>query len=79
MFFIFGTIAVLCGWLFGAAIAYAGHSIGKRKHYLFILIIAGLMCAMCNPFGTVLGVFTFVVLLRPSVKERFEQTASKTV
>jgi hypothetical protein len=73
MFFILGIGAVFCGWLFGAAIAYAGYSIGRREHHLYCLIVAGLMCAMCNPFGTVLGVFTFVVLLRPSVKELFHQ------
>jgi len=77
IFFIMGTVAVVSGWLFGALIAYAGRSISKRNHYLFILITAGLMCVICNPFGTVLGVFTFVVLLRPSVKELFVATAPK--
>jgi hypothetical protein len=78
MFFTVGVVAVCLGWLFGATIAYAGYSIGKRKHYLFCLIVAGLMCAICNPIGTVLGVFTFVVLLRPSVKEMFQQPIPTT-
>jgi hypothetical protein len=49
----------------------AGRSLARRKRYLFCLIVAGTMCVMCNPLGTVLGVFTIVVLLRPSVKELF--------
>lgn len=77
MFFIMGTLVVCFGWLFGAAIAYSGYSIGRRRHHLFCLIIAGLMCAMCNPIGTVLGVFTFVVLLRPSVRELFQPPVPK--
>jgi hypothetical protein len=28
-------------------------------------------CLVCNPLGTVLGAFTVVVLMRPSVKELF--------
>ncbi|NWJ41294.1 MAG: hypothetical protein HXX12_10015 [Geothrix sp.] len=78
MFFAVGVLAVCLGWLFGASIAYAGYSIAKRKHYLFCLIIAGLMCGLCNPIGTVLGVCTFVILLRPSVKEIFQQDTVPT-
>jgi len=38
---------------------------------MFSLIIAGINCVQF-PFGTVLGVFTFVVLLRDSVRELYE-------
>jgi hypothetical protein len=75
MFFILGIVAVCLGWLFGGAIAYAGYSIGRRKHHMFCLVVAGLLCAMCNPFSTALGVFAFIVLLRPSVKELFQPPA----
>jgi len=34
------------------------------------MVIAGIEC-LFMPFGTVLGVFTLVVLVRPSVKELF--------
>jgi hypothetical protein len=45
----------------------SGWFISKRKHRVFSLIVAGLDC-MQFPFGTALGVFTFVVLLRDSVR-----------
>jgi hypothetical protein len=35
--------------------------------------VAALSCAFM-PFGTVLGVFTIVVLVRPSVKQLFESS-----
>jgi hypothetical protein len=52
----------------------AGRFIARRKHHLYCLILAGFNC-MSFPFGTALGVFTFIVLLRPSVKAMFEQSA----
>jgi hypothetical protein len=39
--------------------------------------MAGVMCIFM-PFGTVLGVFTLIVLLRPSVKPLFEGRAAST-
>lgn len=66
-----GGGAVLVGWSFAAALVVAGRSLSSGKRYLFCLIVAGLMCVLCNPLGTVLGVFTIIVLMRPSVKERF--------
>ncbi len=37
---------------------------------MFCLIVAGIECLLM-PYGTVLGVFTIMVLMRESVKERF--------
>jgi hypothetical protein len=48
----------------------------KRRGRIFSLIVAGLNC-LCFPFGTVLGVFTFVILLRDSVVEVYEAAAGK--
>ena len=44
----------------------SGLFLGRRTHRVFSLVVAGLDC-MQIPFGTVLGVFTIVVLLRDSV------------
>ena len=49
----------------------AGWWLAKRKHYWFCFVVACLACAF-SPLGTVLGVFTIIVLLRPSVKALFE-------
>jgi hypothetical protein len=45
----------------------SGLSIRKRKRRIFSFVIAGVNC-MQFPFGTALGVFTFIVLSRESVK-----------
>jgi hypothetical protein len=66
-----GAGAVLVGWGFAACLVLAGRSLRDRRRYLFCLVMAGLMCVLCNPLGTILGVFTIIVLVRPSVKELF--------
>ncbi len=47
--------------------ALSGHYIKKRKNRIFSFIIAGLNCLQF-PLGTALGVFTFIVLTRDSVR-----------
>lgn len=42
----------------------------QRKNRLFSLIVAGLNC-MQIPFGTILGIFTLIVLTRHSVGELY--------
>ncbi len=42
-----------------------------RKHRMFSMVVAGMNCVHM-PLGTVLGVFTLVVLLRDSVREAYE-------
>jgi len=44
----------------------------KRRHRMFSLVVTGLNCLQI-PFGTVLGVFTIVVLSRESVRETYAQ------
>lgn len=59
------------GWTLAVCTFLAGRNLARRKNYLFCLIMAGVMAAACTPFGTILGVFTIIVLMRPSVKEAF--------
>jgi len=53
----------------------SGLFIQRRKNRTFSLIIAGVNCIQM-PFGTALGVFTFVTLLRDSVRETYEAKPS---
>jgi len=46
----------------------------QRRHRVFSMVVAGLNCLQI-PLGTVLGVFTFVVLMRESVRAGYEQVA----
>jgi hypothetical protein len=48
--------------------------IQRRRYRTFSLLVAGINCAQF-PFGTALGVFTFIVLLRDSVRERYTSLA----
>jgi hypothetical protein len=48
----------------------AGLWLRRFQNLLFIQIMAGLNC-LAIPYGTVLGIFTFMVLQRPSAKQFF--------
>lgn len=67
---ILGATAILAGWTFAGLLLYAGRCLARKKHYVFCMVVAVLSCLQM-PFGTVLGVFALIVLVRPSVKELF--------
>jgi hypothetical protein len=71
---IIGTGLIVLEWAFSACIIIAGRYLARQAHYMFCMVMAAIECIFM-PFGTVLGVFTIVLLARPSVKELFEQTA----
>ena len=48
----------------------SGLAESRRKHYTFCFVMACVEC-LSVPFGTMLGVFTILVLNRASVKELF--------
>lgn len=74
MFTIIGVIYAVFGVLY-IILAICNFLCGKflsvRKNRTFIMIISGINC-LGIPLGTTLGVFTFIVLLRPSVKTEFD-------
>lgn len=71
MFVIIPAIIILLGWALAGAIVVAGYFLSKRQKYTFCLVVAAVECIFI-PFGTVLGVFTIIVLVRPTVKALFE-------
>lgn len=73
-FVVFASIFIFLGWTFAALLAWAGRCLGQRKNYTFCLVVGGVAC-LFMPFGTVLGVFTIIVLSRPSVKVLFASPA----
>jgi hypothetical protein len=77
IFIIIGMVLVVLGWAFAVCIIMAGRYLARQVHYMFCMVMAAIECIFM-PFGTVLGVFTIVVLAKPSVKEMFEQTAVST-
>ena len=70
LFAVIGGMMVFLGWIFAICLICAGRFLARRRHYLFCLIVAALSC-LFFPFGTILGIFTIIVLIRPSVKELF--------
>jgi len=66
-----GTIIVV-GELIAVLKMYTGYCLARRKNRTFCLVVAGISC-LAFPYGTILGVFTMMVLLRDSVRTLFEE------
>lgn len=71
---------MLTAWAMAVAMIIAGRGLKQRTKYTYCLVVAGISCIFM-PLGTVLGVFTIVVLTRPGVKALFEanQLASNQI
>jgi hypothetical protein len=67
----FAAVFMLFYWGLAGALLIAGRCLSQRKAHTFCLIVAAAVC-LFQPIGLVLGVFTFIVLLRPSVREAFQ-------
>jgi hypothetical protein len=63
-------VLILTGWSVAIAILVAGRFLARRAHYLYCFVVAAIECILM-PFGTVLGVFTIIVLSRTSVRSLF--------
>jgi tellurite resistance protein TehA-like permease len=70
MFVFIGTCLITMFWSVAACLMLAGRRLAQRRSYWFCFVVACAACAF-SPFGTVLGVFTILVLARPSVKAQF--------
>jgi len=68
-------VFIVLGWALAALMAFAGRSLAHKKRYTFCLVMGGVEC-LFMPVGTVLGVFTIIVLVRDSVKELFKGAAT---
>ena len=75
LFFVVGLVFFLIGQVVSICIIVSGRFLAKKKRYLFSFILGCIECAFV-PFGTVLGVFTIIVLSRESVKELYRRSPS---
>ncbi len=64
------SIFILLGFTLAVFNILAGKYLKQQTKYTFCFVIAVINC-MFAPLGTVLGVFTIIVLLRDSVKAMF--------
>lgn len=65
-----GLVLMLFIWAIAAAWYLAGKWISERRNWTFCFVMACVSCVNV-PLGTALGVFTIVVLQRPSVRVLF--------
>ncbi len=66
IFVVLGGVLIVAGETLAAAMLVAGRKLRARKARTFCVVIACIECLMM-PFGTVLGVFTLVILLKEPV------------
>ena len=74
-----GALFLLLGWGYAALTAYAGRCLARRRRFALCLVSAAISC-LFSPLGTVLGIFTIILLMRDGVREvlfaRGEETAA---
>ena len=71
IFIVIGGFFVLAGWTLAILKIVAGRCLARRRRRTFCVVVA-CVCCLLPPLGTILGVFTLVVLNRPSVKALFD-------
>lgn len=69
----FGLAFFLSGIALAVARFWTAVSIGRRRSRTFCMVVAGISC-LEFPYGTLLGVLSFIVLGRDSVKRLFTST-----
>ncbi len=82
MFFVFAAAKILmgltlAGLVLAGLVLFTARCLSQRRRHLFCLVMAGVECIFV-PIGTVLSVFTLIVLVRPTVKELFATAANAT-
>jgi hypothetical protein len=70
IFAVLGSVLCVMGIAMAISILIGGRCLSRRNGYSFAFVIACVECLFV-PFGTILGVFTIVVLSRESVRRLF--------
>lgn len=71
MFVVLPSMVILAGWTLAGFIIAAGNRLRSRRKHGFCLVMAGIECIFM-PFGTILGIFTLVTLMKEEVRLIFE-------
>lgn len=69
-FILFAAAVIVAGWALAVLVIAAGRRLRRHVSHTFCVVVAALECIIM-PLGTVLGVFTIIVLSRDSVKRLF--------
>ena len=74
LFVVMGLSFFLVGQAISICIIVSGRFLAKRRRYMFSFILACFE-GIFFPFGTVLGIFTIIVLSRETVKELYGENS----
>ena len=74
----FGLVLIFIGWTVATLLIIAGRNLSRQRHHTYCMVVAAMACLFV-PLGTVLGVFSLVVLTKPGVKELFDGSARTVV
>ena len=75
LFLTMGSVAIVAAWTLVTLLLIAARKLRRRRNRTFCIVVAGISCIFM-PMGTVLGVFTIIVLARPTVMSLFEAGGS---
>ena len=67
------SLVILPFFAFSILVIVSGRKLAKMKNYMYSLVIACILC-VGFPFGTVLGIFTIIVLSRETVRAAYGRT-----
>jgi len=73
MFTVIPALLIGLAWTTAILIVRAGFRLRQQRSHTFCLVMASVSCCFA-PLGTVLGVFTILVLSRPGVRRRFSDS-----
>lgn len=73
MFIVIGLMIMAISWTMAFCLYLTGSYLKAHTNHTFCLVISAIIC-LSFPLGTLLGVFTIIVLMRPSVKRLFGVT-----
>lgn len=68
-----GAVITILALAWAAALVYTGRYLNRRVNRTFCMVIAAI-CCLSVPLGTILGIFTIIVLQRDSVKALFDRS-----
>ncbi len=75
MFILLPSGMSVIGWMLAVAIALNGYYLKNHKWLNYCMIVSGIE-TIFMPFGTVLGVFTIILLTKPNIKNLFDEENS---
>jgi hypothetical protein len=76
-FIVFPSLFIMAAWILAGFVITSGVNLKRRRYHNFCMVIAAVECIMM-PFGTILGVFTIILLMKDSVKKLFEMPQTTT-